>query len=44
MQIPARDHLQIAIRRTYELEEIVAAHRDVESGHGHGKVAVVIRA
>jgi len=44
MQIAARDHLQIPIRRTYMLDEIVAAHRDVESGHGHGKVAVVIRA
>ncbi|MEG9227609.1 NADP-dependent oxidoreductase [Aeromicrobium sp. Sec7.5] len=32
--------LRIHVRRTYDLDEAAAAHRDVESGHGRGKIAL----
>jgi NADPH:quinone reductase-like Zn-dependent oxidoreductase len=35
-------HLQVHIRKTYPFEFIADAHRDVEFGHGPGKVAVLI--
>lgn len=34
--------LRIHVRRTYDLDEAAAAHRDVESGHGRGKIALTI--
>lgn len=34
--------LRIHVRRTYDLEDAAAAHRDVESGHGRGKIALTI--
>lgn len=34
--------LRVHIRKTYALDEIAEAHRDVEAGHGPGKVAVLI--
>lgn len=32
--------LVVHVRRTYGLDEVVQAHRDVESGHGRGKVVL----
>lgn len=37
-----RGELHIHIRRTYRLDEAADAHRDVESGHGRGKVVLDI--
>ena len=34
--------LRIHVRRTYDLEDTASAHRDVESGHGRGKIALTI--
>jgi len=34
--------LRILIRATFPLEKIVDAHRAVETGHGRGKVVVVL--
>nr|WP_278250941.1 MULTISPECIES: NADP-dependent oxidoreductase [unclassified Actinopolyspora] len=34
--------IKINVRATYSLEEVVKAHRDVESGHGRGKVVLLI--
>lgn len=39
----ARDQLRITIRATYPLEHAAQAHRDVETGHGRGKIALDIR-
>jgi NADPH:quinone reductase-like Zn-dependent oxidoreductase len=38
----ARGRLRIHVRRTYPLERAADAHRDVESGHGRGKVVLLI--
>lgn len=37
-----RRTLRIHVRRTYDLDDAAAAHRDVETGHGRGKVALAI--
>ena len=42
MALAADGRLRVHIRRTYPLEQIAEAHRDVEAGHGPGKVAVLI--
>ena len=34
--------VKVHIRKTYPLGQIAEAHREVESGHGQGKVAVLI--
>lgn len=34
--------LEVHVRRTYGLDEVAAAHRDVETGHGRGKVVLEI--
>ncbi|WP_320783598.1 zinc-binding dehydrogenase [Streptomyces sp. CRN 30] len=33
---------RIHVRATYPLEDVGAAHRDVESGHGRGKVVLSV--
>jgi NADPH:quinone reductase-like Zn-dependent oxidoreductase len=38
----AQGTLRIHVRATYPLEEAAAAHRDVESGHGRGKVVLSV--
>ncbi|MGW1818502.1 NADP-dependent oxidoreductase [Streptomyces sp. NPDC002125] len=38
----AQGVLRIHVRATYRLEEAAAAHRDVESGHGRGKVVLLV--
>lgn len=35
--------LHVTLRAVYELEQVADAHRDVETGHGRGKVALRIR-
>lgn len=37
-----RGALRIHVRATYSLEQAADAHRDVESGHGRGKVVLLI--
>lgn len=39
------DHGQIKVhvRSTYRLDDAASAHRDVETGHGRGKIALVIK-
>jgi NADPH:quinone reductase-like Zn-dependent oxidoreductase len=34
--------LRIAIRQTFPLDDAADAHREIESGHGFGKVVIVI--
>ncbi len=34
--------VRVHIRRTFPLADIAEAHREVESGHGQGKIAVLI--
>lgn len=34
--------LRVHIRSRYSLEDVVAAHHDVERGHGRGKVVVIV--
>lgn len=34
--------LTVAVRKTYSLDEAADAHRDVETGHGRGKVALCV--
>lgn len=34
--------LAIHVRRTYALDDVADAHRDVETGHGRGKIALLI--
>lgn len=41
-RLVAAGDLQVPIRRTYPLEAAADAHRDVESGHGRGKVVLSI--
>lgn len=38
----SRGTLRIHVRRCYTLDRASAAHRDVESGHGRGKIALTI--
>lgn len=38
----AEGRLRFPIRRTYRLEEAADAHREIETGHGRGKIALVI--
>ncbi|NGO66880.1 NADP-dependent oxidoreductase [Streptomyces boncukensis] len=38
----AEGRLRITVRARYPLEQIAQAHRDVETGHGRGKVVVVL--
>lgn len=38
----AAGDLAVMIRATYDLEQVADAHRDVETGHGRGKVALII--
>ncbi|MEV0199520.1 NADP-dependent oxidoreductase [Nonomuraea sp. NPDC050691] len=38
----ASGELLFPIRRTYRLEEAADAHREIETGHGRGKIALVI--
>lgn len=38
----AEGSLAIHVRRTYTLDEVADAHRDVETGHGRGKIALLI--
>jgi len=40
MALVEREELQVHIRRSYPLGEVADAHRDVESGHGRGKVVL----
>lgn len=42
MALASDGRLHVHIRRTYPFERIADAHRDVEQGHGPGKVAVII--
>lgn len=41
VELYAQGKLNIHIRKAYRLEEAVAAHQAVESGHGQGKVVLV---
>lgn len=34
--------MDVHIRATYRLDDVAAAHRDAETGHGRGKVALVL--
>jgi NADPH:quinone reductase-like Zn-dependent oxidoreductase len=34
--------LRVHVRRRYALHEAAAAHRDIETGHGRGKVVLAI--
>lgn len=34
--------LQVYVRKAFDLEDAVEAHREVETGHGHGKVVFTI--
>lgn len=34
--------LRVTIRARYSLDQITDAHRDIERGHGHGKIVVVL--
>jgi NADPH:quinone reductase-like Zn-dependent oxidoreductase len=36
----AAGKLKFPVRRTYELEKAADAHREVETGHGRGKVVL----
>ncbi|WP_415975969.1 NADP-dependent oxidoreductase [Rhodococcus sp. 077-4] len=38
----AAGHLRVTVRAAYSLDESVDAHRDVETGHGHGKVVLLV--
>lgn len=38
----ARGELRIHVRRTYTLDQAADAHRDVETGHGRGKIALTV--
>ncbi|GGA40271.1 NADP-dependent oxidoreductase [Pelagibacterium lentulum] len=42
MELAAAGELIVHIRKTYPLEAIAEAHREVETGHGPGKIAVLI--
>jgi len=38
----AEGRLKFPIRRTYRLEEAADAHREIETGHGRGKIAILV--
>ncbi|MDR8408161.1 NADP-dependent oxidoreductase [Nonomuraea sp. 3-1Str] len=38
----ASGRLLFPIRRTYRLEEAADAHREIETGHGRGKIALIV--
>lgn len=42
LQLAAQGRLLATVRRVYPLEEIVAAHLDLDTGHGRGKIVVAI--
>lgn len=42
IELVRRDELQVHIRRSYQLRDVADAHRDVESGHGRGKIVLDI--
>ncbi|MDN5725770.1 MAG: NADP-dependent oxidoreductase [Propionibacteriales bacterium] len=42
MGLVERGALRVHVRRTYRLNEAADAHRDVESGHGRGKIVLDI--
>ena len=42
MELVKRGELQVHIRGSYQLRDIADAHRDVESGHGRGKIVLDI--
>ncbi|PZH18109.1 hypothetical protein C1I97_04265 [Streptomyces sp. NTH33] len=42
VSLHAQGTLRIHVRATYRLGEAAQAHRDVESGHGRGKVVLLI--
>ncbi len=44
MALAGDGRLHVLVRRTYPLERIADAHRDVEQGHGPGKVVVLLPA
>ncbi|WP_373869603.1 zinc-binding dehydrogenase [Acrocarpospora pleiomorpha] len=37
-----RGELSVASRARYRLEDVANAHRDLETGHGRGKVVIVV--
>ena len=41
-RLVADGRLRVHIRRTFRLDEAAEAHRDVETGHGRGKIALRI--
>ncbi|WP_246247587.1 NADP-dependent oxidoreductase [Piscibacillus halophilus] len=34
--------LEVYVRKTFDLDDAIEAHREIESGHGHGKVVLTI--
>lgn len=42
VRLVAAGRLNVHIRRVYTLDEVAEAHRDVETGHGRGKVVLTI--
>ena len=44
MQTAVTGAFRNPVQRTYGLDEIEAAHRDVETGHGRGKIVVLVGA
>lgn len=43
LALSSRGDLHVTVRAVYELEQVADAHRDVETGHGRGKVALRVR-
>ncbi|WP_238385273.1 NADP-dependent oxidoreductase [Nesterenkonia muleiensis] len=41
-ELAANGYLNVTIRRRYRLEEVAAAHREIETGHGRGKAVLEI--
>ncbi|MEC0179303.1 zinc-binding dehydrogenase [Paenibacillus favisporus] len=41
-ELCAAGKLKVRVRRTFPLEEAAAAHRELASGHGQGKVVLMI--
>lgn len=42
LALATQGKLTATVRRTYPLDEIVAAHRDLDTGHGRGKIVIEI--